>query len=79
MVLIWKQEKQLKLIMALYITLSHSFSASQVALVEKNLPANARDETWVHSLGWEEPMEKIMETHSSILAWKSHGQRSLVG
>ena len=36
--------------MALYITLSHSFSASQVALVEKNLPANARDERNMGSL-----------------------------
>ena len=34
-------------------------------------------ENQVHSLGWEDPLEK--ETHSSILAWKIHGQRSLVG
>ena len=27
-------------------------------------------ETWVHSLGWEDPLEKAMETHSSILAWR---------
>ena len=27
-------------------------------------------ETWVLSLGWEDPLEKEMETHSSILAWK---------
>ena len=27
-------------------------------------------ETWVLSLGWEDPLEKKMETHSSILAWK---------
>ena len=27
-------------------------------------------ETWVRSLGWEEPLEKEMATHSSILAWK---------
>ena len=27
-------------------------------------------ETWVRSLGWEDPMEKEMATHSSILAWK---------
>ena len=35
-------------------------------------------ETWVQSLGQEDPLEKEMATHSSILAWKSHGQRSLV-
>ena len=27
-------------------------------------------ETWLQSLGWEDPLEKGMETHSSILAWK---------
>ena len=27
-------------------------------------------ETWVRSLGWEDPLEKGMATHSSILAWK---------
>ena len=27
-------------------------------------------ETWVQSLGWEDPLEKEMATHSSILAWK---------
>ena len=45
--------------------------------MEKNLPAMQK--TWVQSLGWEDPLEKGMATHSSILAWKIHGQRSLVG
>ena len=39
-------------------------------------------ETWVRFLGWEDPLEKGMATHSSILApprKKSHGQRSLEG
>ena len=27
-------------------------------------------ETWVHFLGWEDPLEKEMATHSSIIAWK---------
>ena len=31
------------------------------------------------SLGQEDPLEKGMATHSSILAWESHGQRSLAG
>ena len=43
----------------------------------KNLPA--MQETWVQSLGWEDPLEKGMATHSSILAGEFHGQRSLVG
>ena len=34
----------------------------------KNLPAML--ETWVQSLGWEDPLEKGMVTHSSILAWR---------
>ena len=34
----------------------------------KNLPA--MQETWIRSLGWEDPLEKGMATHSSILAWK---------
>ena len=36
-------------------------------------------ETQVQSLGQEDPLEKIMVTHSSILAGESHGQRSLAG
>ena len=36
-------------------------------------------ETWVKSLGWEDPLEKEMAIHSSTIAWKSRGQRSLVG
>ena len=34
----------------------------------KDLPA--MQETWVRSLGWEDPLEKETATHSSILAWK---------
>ena len=34
----------------------------------KNL--SAMQETWVRSLGWEDPLEKEMATHSSILAWR---------
>ena len=45
--------------------------------VVKNLPA--MQETWVQSLDQEDPLEKGMATHSSILAWRIPGQRSLVG
>ena len=34
----------------------------------KNLPEMW--ETWVHSLAWEDPLEKGMATHSSILTWR---------
>ena len=44
--------------------------------VIKNLPAN--EETWVWSLGEEDPLEKGRATHSSILAGESCGQRSPV-
>ena len=36
-------------------------------------------ETQVQSLGWEDSLEEEMTTHSSILAEKSQGQRSLMG
>ena len=43
-------------------------SASLVPQLVKNLPAMW--ETWVQSLGWEDPLEKGTATHSSILAWR---------
>ena len=39
-----------------------------VAQLVKNLPV--MQETWVQSLGWEDPLEKEKATHSSILAWR---------
>ena len=39
-----------------------------MAQTVKNLPAVR--ETWVQSLGWEDPREEEMATHSSILAWR---------
>ena len=49
-----------------------------MALVVKNLPANAEDQ--VRSLGQEDPLEKEMATHSSILSWKiPWTERSLAG
>ena len=59
--------------MALVIhTYSKVFPAGSVV---KNLPM--MQVTWVQSLCREDPLEKEKATHSSILAWKSHGQRSL--
>ena len=45
-----------------------TIEASLVAQTVKNLPAMW--ETWVQSLGWEDPLEEGMATHSSILAWE---------
>ena len=44
------------------------YGASLVAQLVKNPPAMR--ETWVCSLGWEDPLEKEKATHSSILAWR---------
>ena len=41
----------------------------------KNLPAMW--ETWVQSLGWEDPLEKGKAPHSSILAWRIHKESNL--
>ena len=42
--------------------------ASLVAQMVQNL--SEMQETWVRSLGWEDPLEKGMATHSRILAWR---------
>ena len=47
-----------------------------MAQTVKNLLAI--QETQIRSLGWEDPLEDGLATHSSILAQESHGQRSLV-
>ena len=39
-----------------------------MAQTVKNPPAMR--ETWVQSLGWEDPLEEAMATHSSLLAWR---------
>ena len=48
-----------------------------MAQTVKNLPAMW--ETWVQSLGWEDPLEEGVDTHFCLLAGESHGQRSLAG
>ena len=55
---------------------------SLVAQTVKNLPA--MQETQVRSLGWEDPLEEGMATHSSILAWRipwaeEHGRLQSMG
>ena len=51
--------------------------ASLIAQMVKNLPAV--QETWVQSLGQEDPLEKEMATHSSVLAWRIPGTSELGG
>ena len=53
-----------------YYPFDHSW-ASQVTQTVKNLPAmQEMQEIRVRSLGWEDPLEESMATHSSILAWR---------
>ena len=54
-----------------------SLGASLVAQMLKRLPA--MQETWVRSLGQEDPLEKEMATHSSILAWGIPWMEELFG
>ena len=48
--------------------ISTAIWASLLAQLVKSLPAMW--ETWVRSLGWEDPLEKGKATHSNILAWR---------
>ena len=60
-----KSRNQKQMFLLLEVSLVSSM-ASLVAQMVKNLPA--LQETWVQSLGWEDPPEKGMATHSSIPA-----------
>ena len=54
--------------------------ASLMASVVKNPPAfQERQETRIRSLGWENPLEEEMPTHSSVLAWRIPGMGEPVG
>ena len=64
------------------ITFAHNYNrnvvshwTSLVAQMVKNPPAMW--ETWIGFLGWEDPVEKDMATHSSILAWRIPMDRGL--
>ena len=50
-----------------------TFPPSLVAQLVKNPPAVW--ETWVRSLGWDDPLEEGMATHSRLLAWGIHRDR----
>ena len=43
---------------------------SWASLMSQTVKPPAMRETWVQSLGWEDPLEKGMATHSNILAWR---------
>ena len=49
----------------------HDLATEQLLLVAQTVKnASAMQETWAQSLGWEDPLEKGMATHCSILAWR---------
>ena len=57
------------------VTLCCDFGAPKrksdtVSTVSPSICLSAMQETWVRSLGWEDPLDKEMAAHSSILAWK---------
>ena len=54
------------IVIFLFLILNYQSEASLMAQLVKNLPA--MQETWVRSLGWEDPLEESIATHSSILA-----------
>ena len=61
----------------IYIYIYRSVWASLVAQLVKNLPATW--ETWVQSLGWEDPLEKGKATYFDILAWRIPWTVSSIG
>ena len=63
-----KRQKSLNVILKTILTHSLSDMGFPVAQLIKNPPG--MQETWVCSLGWEDPLEKGKATHSSLLAWR---------
>ena len=65
---LWTRDKPKSTSNQLWQTCHLTIQASLVAQMVKNPPAMWG--TWVRCLGWEDPLEKVMATHSSILAWR---------
>ena len=62
------EKYQLAVFAQLLVGLFIFICASLMAQLVKNMPATR--ETWVRSLGWEDPLEKGKATYSDILAWR---------
>ena len=73
----WSKIKYLLMVLAAVIVYHSLCNTSMVAQTVKNLPA--MQETWVRSLGQEDPLGKQSATHLVFLPGKFHRQRSLVG
>ena len=80
-VILWKQsykQEENKDIMNLILNITLCLCwFSLVAQTVKNLPTIQETQVW--SLGWADPLEKKMTTHSIFMPRESHGQRSLAG
>ena len=61
------------------LSTAHKHGVFQALVIMNPLPVQEVWEVWVPSLGQEGALEEGMATHSSILAWRSHGQWSLAG
>ena len=69
LLLVWGWNKGVeKEIKHKYLAAFIMVQVSLVAQMVKSVPA--MQETWVQSLGWEDPLEEEMAIHSSILVWK---------
>ena len=55
----------------MFVTINEPVSL-MAQLVQNPLPVQAMQEMWAPSLGWVDPLEKQVATHSSILAWEIH-------
>ena len=66
--MLWTSEQWASLVAQSWILWTSELWVSLVAQLVKNLPAML--ETWVWSVGWEDPLEKGITTHSSILTWR---------
>ena len=78
----YKKDQELpweKLCKCTYIHTPFNVGFCGGSVVKNPLPMQEIQETWVRSLGQEDPLEKEMATHSSILAWGIPGKRSLEG
>ena len=72
-------EDKLLAISFLVCVIFRILGASPVVQLVKNMPANAGDIRDTGSMVWEDSLEKEKATCSSILAWRMHEQRNLVG
>ena len=77
----WSENSWVSLYSGALALVGHTMCGGYVCMVsgKVRLPMQETQEMWTGSLGWEDPLEEEMVTHSVFLPGKFHGQRSLVG